>query len=238
MTTTDPVDLRSLHKVYGRGSQRVTALDSVTVGFGRGTFTAVMGPSGSGKSTLLHCAGGLERPTAGEVFIDGTALGPLNENALTLLRRGRIGIVFQSFNLVSALTAEQNVALPLRLAGRRPARAELTAALGAMGLADRSRHRPVELSGGEQQRVAIARALITKPAVLLADEPTGALDTTTSRSVLELLRSVVDKHGQTIIMATHDPVAASYADRVILLADGRVAEESTGARVAAMGQPC
>ncbi|MEU4328586.1 ABC transporter ATP-binding protein [Nonomuraea dietziae] len=228
MTSTDMVQLWSVSRVYGSGDQAVTALDAVTTAFAPGTFTAVMGPSGSGKSTLLHCAAGLDRPGDGRVVIDGTDLGTLTENELTLLRRGRVGFVFQSFNLVSALTAEQNVALPLRLAGRRPDAEEVRAALAEVGLAERARHRPGELSGGQQQRVAIARALVTRPAVIFADEPTGALDTTTSRSVLRLLRSIVDDRGQTVIMVTHDPVAAAYAHRVLFLADGRVVDELTG----------
>ncbi|HEV7898698.1 MAG TPA: ABC transporter ATP-binding protein [Planosporangium sp.] len=222
------VALRDVEAIYGSGTRRVTALDGVTVTFRSGTFTAVMGPSGSGKSTLLHCAAGLDRPSAGSVTIDGTDLGGLDETALTRLRRDRVGFVFQEFNLVSALTAEQNIALPLRLAGRRPAAAEMTTALAAVGLADRAGHRPGELSGGEQQRVAIARALITRPAVVFADEPTGALDTKTSRQVLDLLRALVDEHSQTVVMVTHDPVAAATADRVLLLADGRLVDELTG----------
>ncbi|GAA3447580.1 ABC transporter ATP-binding protein [Planomonospora venezuelensis] len=214
-----------MSKVYGSAAGGVTALDDMTVSFPEGTFTAVMGPSGSGKSTLLHCAAGLDRPTAGKVTIDGTDLGPLDETALTLLRRERVGFVFQSFNLVSALTAEQNVALPLRLAGTRPRAAQVRAALAEVGLAGRAGHRPGELSGGERQRVAIARALVTGPAVLFADEPTGALDLATSRDVLRLLRGLTDDRGQTVIMVTHDPVAAAHADRVLLLADGRVVDE-------------
>ena len=221
----DAVRLTALSRVYGTGSRAVTALDGVTVRFPAGTFTAVMGPSGSGKSTLLHCAAGLDRPSGGTVSIAGTELGPLRERALTVLRRERVGFVFQAFNLVSALTAEQNVGLPLRLAGRRPARADVLAVLDEVGLVDRAGHRPSELSGGEQQRVAIARALVTRPAVLFADEPTGALDTKTSRDVLALLRRVVDRHGQTVIMVTHDPVAAAWADLVLLLADGRLVTE-------------
>ncbi|GIH79224.1 ABC transporter ATP-binding protein [Planobispora longispora] len=227
--TDEPVQLWSVRKVYGSAAGGVTALDDMTVSFRAGTFTAVMGPSGSGKSTLLHCAAGLDRPTDGKVIIDGTDLGPLGETALTLLRRKRIGFVFQAFNLVSALTAEQNVALPLRLAGVRPRGSEVRAALAEVGLADRARHRPGELSGGEQQRVAIARALVTRPSVLFADEPTGALDRATSRDVLRLLRDLADRQGQTVVMVTHDPVAASYADRVLLLADGRVVDEFTAA---------
>jgi putative ABC transport system ATP-binding protein len=214
--------------VYGSGDRTVTALDAVTTGFAPATFTAVMGPSGSGKSTLLHCAAGLERPTGGSVVIDGTDLGPLTENELTLLRRERVGFVFQSFNLVSALTAAQNVALPLRLAGRRPGTEEVRAALAEVGLAERAGHRPSELSGGQQQRVAIARALVTRPAVIFADEPTGALDTSASRSLLTLLRGLVDHQGQTVVLVTHDPVAAAYAHRVLFLADGRVVDELTG----------
>ncbi|MBC9727074.1 ABC transporter ATP-binding protein [Streptomyces sp. TRM68367] len=226
--STDTVQLWSVTKQYGSGAQTVTALDNVTTTFARGTFTAVMGPSGSGKSTLLHCAAGLDRVSDGKVIIDDSDLGDLDETALTLLRRDRVGFVFQAFNLVSALTAEQNVALPLRLAGRRPQRSALIAALTEVGLGHRGGHRPSELSGGEQQRVAIARALITQPAVLFADEPTGALDTKTSREVLALLRGVVDRHQQTVVMVTHDPAAATYADRVLLLADGRIVDELRG----------
>ncbi|GAA2337105.1 ABC transporter ATP-binding protein [Dactylosporangium salmoneum] len=219
--TEHVVELDRVAKRFGA----VTALDAVTLGFARGTFTAVMGPSGSGKSTLLQVAAGLDRPTEGTVRLAGTDLGPLSETRLTVLRRDRIGFVFQAFNLLSSLTAEQNVALPLRLAGRRPARREVRAVLAAVGLADRARHRPAELSGGQQQRVAIARAVITRPDVLFADEPTGALDSHTGREVLGLLRSMVDGQGQTVVMVTHDPVAAAHADRVVFLADGRVAGE-------------
>ncbi len=221
----EAVALRAVTKVYGGRAAAVTALDRVTLGFGRGTFTAVMGPSGSGKSTLLQCAAGLDRPTSGEVHLAGEDLGKLSETKLTVLRRDRIGFVFQSFNLLPALTAELNVALPLRLAGRKPSRRQVRDVLGAVGLADRARHRPSELSGGQQQRVAIARALVTRPEVVFADEPTGALDSTTGREVLSLLRGMVDREGQTIVMVTHDPVAAAYADRVVFLADGRVVDE-------------
>ncbi|MDN0200518.1 ABC transporter ATP-binding protein [Streptomyces sp. S.PNR 29] len=224
-----PVELRSVTKRYGAGEGAVTALDDVTLDFAAGTMTAVMGPSGSGKSTLLHCAAGLDRPSSGEVLIGGTELGGLDENALTVLRRERVGFVFQAFNLVSALTAAQNVELPLRLAGCRPAADEVRAALDAVGLADRHGHRPGELSGGQRQRVAIARAMIARPAVLFADEPTGALDTRASRVVLRLLRDLVDGRGQTVVMVTHDPAAAAYADRVALLADGRLVDELPGA---------
>lgn len=224
-TLAPPVQLHGVTKRFETGGHTVTALDGLSLDFPAGTMTAVMGPSGSGKSTLLHCAAGLDRPTEGRVVIAGTDISELDETGLTLLRRDRIGFVFQSFNLVGALTAEQNVALPLRLSGRRPAPATIAAALSEVGLTDRAAHRPSRLSGGQQQRVAIARALITEPAVLFADEPTGALDTATSRSVLRLLRTLVDRHAQTVIMVTHDPTAASYADRVLLLADGRVADE-------------
>nr|WP_309053678.1 ABC transporter ATP-binding protein [Streptomyces sp.] len=200
-----------------------------------------MGPSGSGKSTLLRCAAGLDRPTAGSVEVGGVRLDGLGERRLTLLRRDLIGFVFQSFNLLPSLTAAQNVALPLRLAGRRPSRREVREALARVGLAGRERHRPGELSGGQCQRVAVARALIARPAVLFADEPTGALDSTTSREVLDLLRALVDGDGQTVVMVTHDPVAAARADRVVLLVDGRVAGElraptadAVAARVAAL----
>ncbi|TDD71469.1 ABC transporter ATP-binding protein [Actinomadura rubrisoli] len=202
----------------------MAALGGVTLGFAAGSFTAVMGPSGSGKSTLLQCAAGLTRPTGGTVTLDGIELSAMPEKALTRLRRDRIGFVFQSFNLLPSLTAEQNVMLPLKLAGRRTDRARIAAVLADVGLADRARHRPGELSGGQQQRVAIARALVTRPAVLFADEPTGALDTAASREMLALLRGLADD-GQTIVMVTHDPVAAAHADLVVFLADGRVAGE-------------
>jgi putative ABC transport system ATP-binding protein len=187
-----------------------------------------MGPSGSGKSTLLQCAAGLDRVDSGEVVIDGTALTGMKEKALTRLRREKIGFVFQSYNLVPSLTARQNVALPLRLAGRRPPRSEISAALAELGLAEREGHRPAELSGGQQQRVAIARALVTQPKVLFADEPTGALDSRASREVLGLLRDLVASRGHTIVMVTHDPIAAAHAERVIFLADGHLVGELTG----------
>jgi putative ABC transport system ATP-binding protein len=177
----------------------------------------------------VQCAAGLDRPTSGEVWIDGVALGPLGETALTRLRRDRIGFVFQAFNLITSLSAAQNVALPARLAGRRPDPARVAEALAAVGLAGRARHRPSELSGGEQQRVAIARAVLTRPAVLFADEPTGALDGQTSRQILALLRGLVDDHDRTVVMVTHDPVAAAVADEVLLLADGRVADRMAAA---------
>ncbi|MFE3069330.1 ABC transporter ATP-binding protein [Streptomyces sp. NPDC059247] len=231
------VRLRGLTRHHGT----VRALDGVDLDFAAGTFTAVMGPSGSGKSTLLQCAAGLDRPTAGRVEVGGVALEGLGERRLTLLRRELIGFVFQSFNLLPSLSAAQNVALPLRLAGRRPSRAEVREALARVGLTGRERHRPGELSGGQRQRVALARALITRPAVLFGDEPTGALDSTTSREVLDMLRELVDREGQTLVMVTHDPVAAARADRVVFLVDGRVAgglpsptAESVAARMAAL----
>ncbi|MGZ9929130.1 ABC transporter ATP-binding protein [Streptomyces sp. NC-S4] len=226
----DAIQLQDVTRVFGTDDRAVTALDRVCLDVPRGTFTAVMGPSGSGKSTLLQCAAGLDRPTSGSVRVGGTELAGLGETRLTLLRRDRIGFVFQAFNLLPALTAEQNVALPLRLAGRRPARAEVREVLARVGLADRARHRPAQLSGGQQQRVALARALITRPEVLFADEPTGALDSRTGRGVLALLRSMVDTERQTVVMVTHDPVAASCADRVVFLADGRMNGELRGAR--------
>ncbi|GAA4244274.1 hypothetical protein GCM10022255_006700 [Dactylosporangium darangshiense] len=226
--TTQTVVLENVRATYGEGARRLVALDDVSVGFERGTFAAVMGPSGSGKSTLLHCAAGLDRPAVGSVTVDGVALDELTEDDLTRLRRDRIGFVFQAFNLVSSLTAEQNVALPMRLAGRRPPVSDVVAALEAVGLGERRRHRPSELSGGEQQRVAVARALISRPAVVFADEPTGALDSVTSRHILDLLRALVDEHQQTVVMVTHDPVAAARADRVVFLADGRIVEDLQG----------
>jgi putative ABC transport system ATP-binding protein len=232
MTTTRAetaaVEMRGVTKRYGHAENAVTALDQVDARFVPGTFTAVMGPSGSGKSTLLHCAAGLDRVTSGEVLIDGVPIGGLGERALTRLRRSRVGFVFQAFNLVPALTAAQNVVLPLRLAGRKPQSGEVAAMLAEVGLAERAGHRPTELSGGQQQRVAIARALVTRPAVIFADEPTGALDARSGIEVLRLLRTAVDRHGQTIVMVTHDPVAAAHADRVLFLADGRVVDDLTG----------
>jgi len=220
-----PVQARGLRRTYGSGTGAVTALDDVSLEFAAGSFTAIMGPSGSGKSTLLHCVTGLDRPDSGQVLLDGHDLGSLRERDLTRLRRTRIGFVFQSFNLVPSLTAEQNVGLPLRLAGRRPDREMMRQALADVRLADRAGHRPGQLSGGQQQRVAIARALVTQPAVLFADEPTGALDSTSSREILDLLRGTVVDRGLTVVMVTHDLVAASAAHRVVFMADGRIAGE-------------
>jgi putative ABC transport system ATP-binding protein len=221
----DAVRLESVRKVYGDTRNGVVALGGVTIGFRQGSFTAVMGPSGSGKTTLLQAAAGLERPTSGSVVVDGRELTGLTETALAKLRRERIGFVFQAFNLLPALTVEQNVTLPLRLAGRRPSRAGVAEVIRRVGLTDRRHHRPGALSGGQQQRVAIARALVTRPAVIFADEPTGALDSNATREVLGLLRESVQAAGQTVVMVTHDPLAASYADRVVFLADGRVIDE-------------
>jgi putative ABC transport system ATP-binding protein len=219
------VTLRGLQKVYGRNGSAVRALDGVDLDFASGTFTAVMGPSGSGKSTLLQCAAGLDRPTAGTVWLGDTDLTKLSESALTRLRRTRIGFVFQAFNLVTALNVRENIMLPSRLSHRRPDRRWLAEVVSRVGLGDRLRHRPAQLSGGEQQRVAIARALSVRPDVIFCDEPTGALDTRTAAQVLALLRQAVDADRQTVVMVTHDPVAASYADRVVLLADGRIADD-------------
>jgi putative ABC transport system ATP-binding protein len=219
------LQLDTLTRDFGSGDGIVRALDGVTLGFERGTFTAVMGPSGSGKSTLLQSAAGLDRPTSGRVRLGEVELSALGEKALARLRRERLGFVFQSFNLLGALTAAQNVALPSRLAGRRLRRDQITAALAAVGLADRAGHRPAQLSGGQQQRVAIARALVGEPELLFADEPTGALDLRAGREVLALLRDTVDGGGRTLVMVTHDPSAAAYADRVVFMADGRLAGE-------------
>ena len=226
--TTSAVSLRGVTRVYGRGPDAVRAVDDVHLDFPRGGWTAVMGPSGSGKSTLLHCAAGLERVDAGRVLLGDTDITAAGDAELTALRRTRIGFVFQSFNLIGSLTAEQNVALPLRLAGRRPARRDVRAVLDRVGLGDRIRHRPRELSGGQQQRVAIARAMVTGPEVLFADEPTGALDSSAARTVLDLLRAMADG-GQSIVMVTHDPAAAARADAVVFLRDGRVVDRLIGA---------
>ncbi|WP_427896116.1 ABC transporter ATP-binding protein [Kribbella sp. GL6] len=215
------VRVERLVRTYEAGGQRVTALAGVDAAFARGTFTAVMGPSGSGKSTLLQTAAGLDRPTSGRAWIGGTELSNLSETALTRLRRSKVGFVFQAFNLVDALTVEENITLPMRLSGTRPDRRWLAEVVERVGMGDRLHHRPAQLSGGQQQRVAIARALAMRPEVVFADEPTGALDGTTAAEVLALLRAIVDTQHQTIIMVTHDSVAASYADRVLVLANGR-----------------
>jgi putative ABC transport system ATP-binding protein len=216
---------RGLTKVYGTGGTAVRALDGVDLDLVRGELTAVMGPSGSGKSTLMHCLAGLDRPTSGTVVVDGEEVSSMNERALTRLRRTRLGFVFQAFNLVPTLTAAENIRLPLDIA-RRPVDQELfDDIVAAVGLADRLDHRPNELSGGQQQRVACARALISRPAVVFADEPTGNLDSHSSGEVLGFLRRSVDERGQSVVMVTHDPRAASYAHRVLFLADGRIVDE-------------
>jgi putative ABC transport system ATP-binding protein len=214
-----------LGKVYGEGATSVTALDSVDVSFLEGQFTAIMGPSGSGKSTLLHCLAGLDTPTSGRVLIGGTDLTGMSDDQLTRLRRDRIGFVFQAFNLVPTLTALENITLPMDVAGRAPDRELLAAVIDAVGLRDRLDHRPVELSGGQQQRLACARALASGPQVVFADEPTGNLDSRSGAEVLGFLRRAADQIDQTIVMVTHDPTAASHADRVLFLADGRLVDE-------------
>src|SRR5918992_3662860 len=217
------IEAREITRVYGEGDTAVHALRGCSLDVRRGELTAVMGPSGSGKSTLMHILAGLDRPSTGDVSIDGIDITALGDTELTKLRRKHIGFIFQFFNLLPMLSAEENITLPLELAGRKHDRDWVDVVVGRVGLADRRRHRPSELSGGQQQRVAIARALVTRPEVVFADEPTGALDTRTGRGVLALLRDVVDADGHTVVMVTHDPVAAAHADRVILLADGQIA---------------
>jgi putative ABC transport system ATP-binding protein len=217
------LEVQGLTRTYGAGAAQVAALARIDLAFRRGTFTAVMGPSGSGKSTFLSCAAGLDRPTGGRVIIGGEDVTDWDEERRTRLRRERIGFVFQGFHLLPYLSASQNVGLPSRLAGKRPDRVRVRALLDRVGLAERAHHLPGSLSGGQQQRVAIARALVTEPEVVLADEPTGALDSATARQILGLLRGSVTDLGQTVVMVTHDPVAASYADEVVFLVDGRVA---------------
>ncbi|MEU9035505.1 ABC transporter ATP-binding protein [Streptomyces sp. NPDC048352] len=218
------VELRGVRRVYGRGATAVHALRGIDLTLPRGSFTAVMGPSGSGKSTFLQCAAGLDVPTEGSVRLGGTEITAMNENELTVLRRSRLGFVFQAFNLLPSLTVEQNVLLPLSLGGGRHDRARAAELLARVGLEGKGRRRPAELSGGQQQRVAIARALVTRPDVVFADEPTGALDTTTAAEVLGLLRDAVDSLGATVVMVTHDPAAAAHADQVLFLADGLIAD--------------
>ncbi|MEU8702783.1 ABC transporter ATP-binding protein [Streptomyces sp. NPDC048680] len=220
--------MRGVRRQYGRGGSAVHALRGIDLTLPRGSFTAVMGPSGSGKSTFLQCAAGLDRPTAGSVGLGGTEITGMSENKLTELRRTRLGFVFQAFNLLPSLTVEQNVVLPMRLAGQRTgsarSRREAAEMLDRVGLGDKGKRRPGELSGGQQQRVAVARALVTRPDVIFADEPTGALDTTTAGEILHLLRHAVDTLGATVVMVTHDPAAAAYADNVLFLADGEIAD--------------
>ena len=212
-------------KTYGRGESEVHALDGVTADFYAGQFTAIMGPSGSGKSTLMHTVAGLDTLTSGDVYIGDINLGTLNDKQLTQLRRDRVGFVFQAFNLVPTLTALENITLPLMLAGRKADKAWLSAVIDTVGLASRVKHRPSELSGGQQQRVAVARALASRPQIIFADEPTGNLDSRTGGEILAFMRTAVREMGQTIVMVTHDPVAASYADRALFLADGRVVDD-------------
>jgi len=216
---------RHASKVYGTGDTAVTALDDLTLELPPGQFTAIMGPSGSGKSTLMHCLAGLDTLTAGQVLIGTTDLASLSDRERTILRRDRLGFVFQSFNLLPTLTAEENITLPLDLAGREIDNAWFETVVAKLDLGDRMRHRPAELSGGQQQRVAVGRALISQPEVVFADEPTGALDSKASTELLRFLRSVVDDLGQTVVMVTHDPGAAAYADRVVFLVDGAIVEE-------------
>nr|WP_234444226.1 MULTISPECIES: ABC transporter ATP-binding protein [Streptomyces] len=222
-TRTAAMRLDNVTKTYGKGDNAVTALRGISLEVPRGTFTAVMGPSGSGKSTFLHCVAGLDQPTTGHVHLGDTELSGLKEAALTAIRRERIGYVFQAYNLMSALTVKQNVTLVARLADMAVDEAWLREVLARVGMSEHVGRRPNQLSGGQQQRVAIARALVTRPDALLADEPTGALDTRTSQEVLGLFRQIVDEMGQTVLMVTHDPVAASYADAVLFLADGQLA---------------
>jgi putative ABC transport system ATP-binding protein len=213
------------HKIYGKGSTEVRALDGVTVEFPTGVFSAIMGPSGSGKSTLLHCIAGLDSLTSGSAFIGDQDLSTLDDHDLTVLRRDRIGFVFQSFNLIPTLTGRANIGLPMRLAGRAPDQAWVDQVTSTLGITDRLDHRPSELSGGQQQRVAVARALASRPDIIFADEPTGNLDSHAGAEVLHFLRQAVDQLNQTIVMVTHDPTAASTADRILFLADGRVVDE-------------
>ncbi|GAA1926714.1 ABC transporter ATP-binding protein [Nocardioides marmoribigeumensis] len=217
--------VRGLTKVYGEGAAEVRALDGVDLDLGAGEFTAVMGPSGSGKSTLMHCCAALDEPTSGTVTIGETELSRLNDKELTRLRRDAIGFVFQSFNLVPTLTAEENILLPLSIAGRKPEKQWYDSVIATVGLGDRLRHRPNEMSGGQQQRVAVARALVARPSIVFADEPTGNLDSRSGSEVLTLLQRSVREFGQTVVMVTHDPVAAGYTDRVVFLADGKVVDE-------------
>jgi putative ABC transport system ATP-binding protein len=226
---SDPiVSTTELTRVYGEGETAVHALRGVTTAFPSGQFAAIMGPSGSGKSTLMHLLAGLDRPTGGSVIVDGQELSKLDDKGLTRLRRDRLGFVFQAFNLVPVLTAEENIVLPLTLAGRKPDKEWHDRLIAAVGLGDRLTHRPSELSGGQQQRVAVARALIHRPAVVFADEPTGNLDSAASDDVLNQLRHAVDDFGQTVVMVTHDAHAASVADRIVVLSDGRIVHDGAG----------
>ena len=226
-SSTDTAAARAdaLTKTYGSGDTKVTALDNVSVSFAAGEFTAIMGPSGSGKSTLMHCMAGLDTPTSGSACLGTTDLASLTDKELTKTRRDRLGFIFQSFNLVPTLTAEENITLPTDIAGRKVDRAWFDEVTGRLGLTDRLSHRPAELSGGQQQRVACARALVSRPEIIFGDEPTGNLDSNSSAEVLAILRASVDRDGQTVVIVTHDAKAAAYADRILFLADGRIVEE-------------
>ncbi|HWP32210.1 MAG TPA: ABC transporter ATP-binding protein [Solirubrobacterales bacterium] len=225
-TNNQVVIATDVSRRFGEGAAAVDALLDVSTGFERGRFTAIMGPSGSGKSTLVHILAGLDRPTSGTVVLDGEEITALDDGELTKLRRDKLGFVFQFFNLLPVLTAEENLVLPLSIAGRKPDQEWLERLIETVGLGDRRTHRPSELSGGQQQRVAVARALVSKPAVIFADEPTGNLDSKASGDVLRLLRQAVDEFGQTVIMVTHDPGAAAHADRLITLSDGRIVHDA------------
>jgi len=228
ITTAAAIRVVALSKIYGSGEAAVLALDGVTAEFADQRFTAIMGPSGSGKSTLLHCMAGLDQPTSGQVFLGDADLGSLSDTQLTRLRRERVGFVFQSFNLLPTLTVAENIALPLLLAGRKPAASWLDDVISLVGLGDRLTRRPAELSGGQQQRVAVARALASQPEIIVADEPTGNLDSRSSAQLLGYLATAVRELGQTIVMVTHDPGAAAVSDQVLFLADGRIAGQLTG----------
>lgn len=230
------LQLSDVSKTYGSGRSRVTALDNVTLALVRGSFTAIMGSSGSGKSTFLHCAAGLDQPTRGSVWLGDTEISALNHKARTVFRRDHVGFVFQAYNLMAALTVEQNVTLPLLLAGRATDRGRLEHVLDAVGLADKRDHRPAEISGGQQQRVAIARALITEPHAVFADEPTGALDSHTGYKILDLLRRTATDLGQTVVMVTHDPLAAAHADQVLFLEGGRLVGRMDSPTAAAVAE--
>ena len=219
------VRLQGVSKIYGSGDAQVRALDDVSVGFGAGEFTAIMGPSGSGKSTMMHILAGLDAPTSGHVFVEDTDITALKDTALTKLRRDRIGFVFQSFNLVPTLDARANILLPMRLAGKAPEKGWFDLIVNSLGIANRLSHRPSEMSGGQQQRVAVARALMSRPAVIVADEPTGNLDSHSTDEVMDLLRRAVDELGQSVIMVTHDTATAAYADRVLVCRDGRIVSD-------------
>lgn len=212
-------------KIYGQGEAEVRALDGIDVEFGTGRFTAIMGPSGSGKSTLLHCLAGLDRVTSGQVFLGDVEISACNEKQLTLIRRDRVGFVFQAYNLIPTLDAEENMTLPMALAGRKPDPEWFAQIVGTVGLGDRLHHRPNELSGGQQQRVAVARALVSRPDLIFADEPTGNLDSRNGAEILGFMQRAVRELRQTIVMVSHDPVAASYSDRVVFLADGKIVDE-------------